>query len=210
MKPRERILEAADAIFGEVGFDAASTRAIAERSEVNKALIHYHFKSKDGLFGSLLDRYYERLGAVLMSSLQGEGDPRDRLARLVDAYMVFLRENRNFGLIVQREAAGGRHMERIRAHMAPLFAMGASMLEQAYPSTRTGTLAANQLLLSAYGLIVGYFTYSAALTHLMGGDPMAADAFEARRRHVLRVVDVLLDAVVRDEQAVGRGSIKGG
>ena len=40
MDARQKILLAAGAVIGEVGFDDASTRVIFERAGVNKALIH--------------------------------------------------------------------------------------------------------------------------------------------------------------------------
>ena len=86
MGAREQILDAADQMFGKVGFEAATTREIAELSGVNKALIHYHFKSKDQLFTSVLDRYYEKLTALLMKNLSSKGSAEKRLASLVDVY----------------------------------------------------------------------------------------------------------------------------
>ncbi|MEM8688823.1 MAG: TetR family transcriptional regulator [Pseudomonadota bacterium] len=44
------ILEAARVVFGERGYDAAGTREIAERAQVNVALINRYFGSKEGLF----------------------------------------------------------------------------------------------------------------------------------------------------------------
>jgi AcrR family transcriptional regulator len=66
---RARILTAADALLGTLGFDATTTRDIAQRSGVNKALIHYHFGSKDELLTALLDDYYDRLSATLVAAL---------------------------------------------------------------------------------------------------------------------------------------------
>jgi AcrR family transcriptional regulator len=43
------ILEAADELFAEVGFDATTTREIATRAGVNEALIHYHYEGRDEL-----------------------------------------------------------------------------------------------------------------------------------------------------------------
>ncbi|MFH2006183.1 MAG: TetR family transcriptional regulator [bacterium] len=195
MKPRERILEAADELFGANGFDATTTREIAEVSEVNKALIHYHFKSKEGLLGSLLDRYYEELGRTVQGSLAGEGSLRERMLRLVDTYVDFLGANRNFGRIVQREASGGKHMDQIRAHMRPLFALGTQLVESIYPSTREGDLAAAQVLTSFYGMVVGYFTYADLLEDLFGTDPMSPVQFEARKVHLRQMVNITLDAI---------------
>lgn len=44
------ILKAAESVFVEKGFGAASTLDIAKRAEVNKSLIFHHFKSKEALW----------------------------------------------------------------------------------------------------------------------------------------------------------------
>lgn len=47
---REALITAALDVFGRSGFDAASTRAIADSAGVNQALIGYHFGGKQGLY----------------------------------------------------------------------------------------------------------------------------------------------------------------
>lgn len=47
---RQALIQAALEVFGRAGFDAASTRAIAESAGVNQALIGYHFGGKQGLY----------------------------------------------------------------------------------------------------------------------------------------------------------------
>ncbi|MEE4146608.1 MAG: CerR family C-terminal domain-containing protein [Halieaceae bacterium] len=47
---RDALIRAALVVFGRSGFDAASTRAIAEAAGVNQALIGYHFGGKQGLY----------------------------------------------------------------------------------------------------------------------------------------------------------------
>ena len=53
---RTRILDAAEELFVEMGFAAASLRAIASRAGVNLAAAHYHFGSKEGLLGATVHR----------------------------------------------------------------------------------------------------------------------------------------------------------
>ena len=196
MTTQEKILQAADSMFGELGFEGASTRQIAELSGVNKALIHYHFRNKDELWGAVLDRYYQRLGAVLRGHLEADVDLRERLGQLLDGYVDFLAENRSFSNMVQREVAGGRHVERIRAHMAPFFELGAALVEQAYPATAgESPLAAPQLMISFYGMVVTHFTYSPVLDGLLGRDPLGADSLEARKRHLRTMLDLTLAAL---------------
>lgn len=205
MTTREKILIAADSLFGSVGFDAASTREIAERSGVNKALIHYHFKTKEALLGAVLERYYERLLETVERAIGRAGSFRDRMVALVTMYMEFLSENINFSRIVQHEASGGTNLDLIRGHMKPVFDVGRRMLEEQFPSTQKGTLAADQLLVSFFGLIVSYFSYLSVVEKLMEKDPLTATALDERKRHVLAVLDILLDAVRRQEQGEYHG-----
>lgn len=195
MKAREKILKAADSLFGELGFDASSTREIAERCGVNKALIHYHFKSKDGLLECLLDDYYAKLGTTLQGVLTADTDVRERMLTLIDSYVDFLQENSNFARIVQREASGGRHIDRIRSHMSPLFALGRRVLMDTFPGTKSGELAAEQLMISFYGMIIGYYNYAGVVSHLMSSDPMSKANTKKRKKHLRRMVEIVLEAV---------------
>lgn len=192
---RARILEAADALFGELGFDAASTREIAERSGVNKALIHYHFGNKEGLLESVLERYYEDLAATVLDALRAESGLRDKLSKLVDTYVDFLAANRNFNRIVQREASGGRYMALVQAHTAPLFEVGMALLQEHFPSTRDGEMAAAQLLVSFYGMIITYFTYDELLGKLLDTDPMSPANLTVRKQHLERMITIILEQI---------------
>ena len=198
---RDKILMAADHLFGEGGFDATTTREIAERSRVNKALIHYHFKNKEGLLASVLDRYYEKLAMTLTGALQATGSLRSKMLQLLDTYIDFLSQNRNFNRIVQREASGGKHMDRIIAHMTPLFQLGMSVVYDAYPSTRTGEMSASQLMVSFYGMCITYFTYHKMIEELTGSDPFSAENLATRKRHLARMVDIMIAAIEQQESA---------
>ncbi|WP_237152058.1 TetR/AcrR family transcriptional regulator [Oryzibacter oryziterrae] len=59
----ERILDSAEALFAEGGFDAVSVRAITDRAGVRLNLLSYHFKSKEGLFEAVIDRRLHVLNA---------------------------------------------------------------------------------------------------------------------------------------------------
>ena len=195
MNAKAEILKAADQLFAEVGFDAATTREIAELSGVNKALIHYHFKSKEALFEALLDRYYQELNQTLLQAMNRPGDIRERLFALVDVYLDFLSANRNFSRMVQRESAGGKHLDRVVRNLTPMFKAGAEWIQAAYPQTAGGDFSAVQLLVSFYGMIVSYFTYGGALGQLTGEDVFSAEAIGRRRRHLHRMLELTLSAL---------------
>jgi AcrR family transcriptional regulator len=54
LSPRGQILDAAAALFAELGFAATSTRAIADRVGIRQASIYYHFAGKDEILVELL------------------------------------------------------------------------------------------------------------------------------------------------------------
>lgn len=193
---RARILEAADGLFGSLGFDATTTRDIAERSGVNKALIHYHYGSKDELLGALLDGYYERLGEALAPALAKQATAPQQVEAVLDAYADFLAQNLTFCRIVQREVASGRHMERIVERTWPVLRLGVDWLAHAVPRAPV-SLEAAQVLTSVYGMVVTYFTHGEVLRRLTGEDPFAPKALAARKRHVRAVASLLLNALTR-------------
>jgi len=77
---RSRVLLAARASFGELGFDGATIRHVALRAGVDPALVHHYFGSKQQLFVAAMEFPFDLPG---MASRILEG-PRDELgARFV-------------------------------------------------------------------------------------------------------------------------------
>lgn len=66
---RERLLDAAESLFGERSFAAVGIREIAEHAGVNLSGIKYHFGSKWGLYLETVQRSMERRGSVAAWSL---------------------------------------------------------------------------------------------------------------------------------------------
>jgi AcrR family transcriptional regulator len=67
---RQRLIEAALAIFGEVGFDGASTRMLADKAGANLAAIPYHFRSKEGLYCAVAHYVVARLAEQTVPALE--------------------------------------------------------------------------------------------------------------------------------------------
>ncbi|MGC4864321.1 TetR family transcriptional regulator [Micromonospora sp. DT53] len=70
---REAILDAARTAFAERGFDAASIRAIAGTAEVDPALVHHYFGSKDQLFLAAMNFPFDP-GQLVPKVLAGDRD----------------------------------------------------------------------------------------------------------------------------------------
>lgn len=78
---RERLLQIAAETFVENGFKATSIRKICERANVNVAMVHYYFRSKEELYLAVLDfaRQQERAAAIDPELSGAEVEPREKL-----------------------------------------------------------------------------------------------------------------------------------
>jgi TetR/AcrR family transcriptional regulator len=113
---RQSLLAAAAQVFSEKGFAGARVDEIARRARANKAMIYYHFRSKDKLYEavlvSLLGGVHDRLEAVARTL----ADPRDRLIALYRTLAGIFVEQPTFPRLILREMlAGGRHMDAAAA-----------------------------------------------------------------------------------------------
>src|SRR5207253_1300527 len=75
-----RILDAAEDVFAEQGYGAASTREMARRAGVPFGALHYHWGSKKQLWEAVFKRLGERTRETIMRNLR-PGTTRGELAR---------------------------------------------------------------------------------------------------------------------------------
>jgi len=111
----EKVLAAALKEFAEYGFDGARVDRIAKNAKVNKAMIYYHFKSKEALYERILSdlagMIYERVVEVIVE----ESDPREQLYTIIHRYIETLTiVDRNMLRTMLREiASGGKFFKKL-------------------------------------------------------------------------------------------------
>lgn len=108
----DRILAAAALEFAERGFAGARVDNIARRAHVNKAMLYYHFKSKQRLYRTLLRRMFGLAGERLQAIAAGAEAPPEKLDRIIAGIAAFVEEHSFFPAIMLREIAeGGAHLD---------------------------------------------------------------------------------------------------
>jgi TetR/AcrR family transcriptional regulator len=109
----DRILAAAAREFSERGFAGARVDRIARRARVNKAMLYYHFKSKDRLYKTLLRQMFTLAAERMQAVAQARATPAEKLDRAIAAFAAFIEEHAFFPAIMLREVAeGGAHLDR--------------------------------------------------------------------------------------------------
>ena len=77
-----KILKAAKNVFSKEGFDGARVDEIAKQANVNKAMIYYHFKSKEDLYDSVVDSIFLKDSLEIINSSE-EKDPFLKLEKII-------------------------------------------------------------------------------------------------------------------------------
>src|SRR3954469_9758503 len=86
----QRILDAAHAVFIRRGTAGARMQEIAEEAGVNKALLHYYFRSKSPLGEAVFRRVATGMFARLTSVLAGDADIDTKIAQVITLYLTQL------------------------------------------------------------------------------------------------------------------------
>jgi AcrR family transcriptional regulator len=89
---RDEILKAAIQLFASRGFHETSMAEVARAAHVSKALIFWHFKTKEELFMAVLSCLLEPY-VIDFAEEAGALDEKAQILKLVDAYLSFVRDN---------------------------------------------------------------------------------------------------------------------
>ena len=118
---RELILDAAEELIAESGFDATSTAAIAKLAGVPKGLVFYYFPTKSAILTTLIA---ERLPAEPLADVAGlvvTGEPESTLVNLEAALNLRDHHSSVMRVIIWREAethpAVRAHLRRFRTYL---------------------------------------------------------------------------------------------
>lgn len=86
---RNEILDAADELFGQKGFDGTSTNDILEKVGIARGTLYYHFKSKEDIMDALIDRYNAQILGAAKEIASNKSIPvNERIIRVVMALNI--------------------------------------------------------------------------------------------------------------------------
>lgn len=89
MERRNEILDVADELFGQKGFDGTSTNDILEKVGIARGTLYYHFKSKEDIMDALIERYNAQiLGAAKEIAANKSLPVNERIIRVVMALNI--------------------------------------------------------------------------------------------------------------------------
>ncbi|HXE58471.1 MAG TPA: TetR/AcrR family transcriptional regulator [Gemmatimonadales bacterium] len=191
-RTREAILDAAEALFAEKGYEATSLQEVGLRAGVSRGTPGYFFGSKAELYRAVLERCFAEVREAIRTGraralASGQG-PEVVLAGVVADYFDFLTARRNFVRLLEWEAlSGARTLGGVPPHLeAAREALAAISAELALDASLSAE--AVQLLLSIVALCWFPLAHSETMLRALGIDPDDPTFLEARKRHVIELV----------------------
>jgi AcrR family transcriptional regulator len=103
---KDHILDVAEKVFSELGFDGASTRTISGEAGVNMAMLNYYFGSKEGLFLAVFNRKISSF-QNLLQNLGNDGSMTswNKIEKYIDLYAERVVNNNCFQKMLYQEMA---------------------------------------------------------------------------------------------------------
>lgn len=198
---RARILEAALREFSSLGMAGARMDQIAGSAGVNKALLYYHFDSKENLYAAALEMVAAKVRDRSMAVFLLKASPGERLLRSALGHFDRILEQGEFQSLMQQEMMRMHQGEPsamsivVKRVFAPMQAMHQAMVREGIASGELIDADWMQIHLSALGANVFYFLAAPVWRLLMDFDPFAPEVLAARRR---AMVEFLGQAVFMD------------
>ena len=190
-----RIIEAARDEFVESGLAGARVDRIAHRAHCNKAMIYYHFHSKEKLYQVVLEDSLRNALGRLKSKLSESASLEEALGELVAMHMHLFRDVPGFREMALRELANptGEMFDRIRdtieasdlrTHMRGLF-------QKSFESGQLRRVDPRQAIIAFVSMSIGYFLIAPMADRIV--DITDREEFLEQRKKA--VVDIFLNGI---------------
>jgi len=177
----DRILDAAEALFAERGFNGTSVRDIASSVGLNPASLYNHFANKEALYEAVLARGIRPLVEVLERAAEGE---EIDAGSIIQALMDHLATTPHLPRLIYHEAlTGGEHLsDVVRNWVQPLLvpAMAAAERNRTASSWESDELV--PMIAAWMHMIFGHFAIAPMLGELFGHDPLTPENLERQTR----------------------------
>lgn len=177
---RERILDAAEELFAQRGFEGVSVRQIMTMAEADVSLAYYHFKSKRDLFDQVMLRKVEYLNEIRLKALEEvemrHPDDEPTVEEIIGAFTKPLLQlladdhdewNHYYQLIAQINNSPEMGGELMSRYFDPLVERFIDALNKALPETDPADLYWSYHFLS--GALTLTFAETGRIDNLSGG-----------------------------------------
>ncbi len=184
---KKAILDTAEELFAEKGYDGVSIQQISAQAGVSRGTPGYFFGSKEKLYQAMLERALQipvaLVERVREQAVQPGARPRDVMRQAIEGYIDFLAAHPHIIRIISwEELSSGRYLGELPSFLSLLQSLLASLSEELGWKGD-----ARQLVLDVIALCYFPFAYTQTLRPL-GLNVRDPDFLVQRKQHVIRQV----------------------
>ena len=184
------ILSAAERVFAQSGLEGARTESIAAAAGVNKAMLHYYFKSKDLLFLAVLEDNFKEFHRRAMDVLSSGGSPKAVLLRFVETHFDFISSRRDYPRLFQRlMLTSATRVERLAGkYFLPVAHALFEVIERGKSEGEFREVDSHHAAISVVALNVFYFSAAHVIRLIANVDPYSPANLQRRKEQVLQFI----------------------
>lgn len=187
-RTREQILDAAETLFAEKGYEETSLSDVGKQAGVSRATPGYFFGSKADLHRAVLERCFADVRRAVREgkerALASGHTPEVVLAGAVSDYADFVAARPNFVRLIEREALSDRTALVGMPLRLAVWQEALAAFQQELGLDISDSAEAAHLLLSLVALTWFPIVHGQTFLKAVGLDPTAPDFAEQRKRHI--------------------------
>jgi TetR/AcrR family transcriptional regulator len=192
------IIEAAGKVFTRKGFAAARMDDIAKEAGMNRALLHYYFRSKEKMFDLIFDlrvrEFFSGLGLIISS----EKNLEEKIRAIVEHEITILSAHPDLPIFILQELTQNpqrffEHAQKARAHPSALQKKFAVDVKQQIKKKKIKNIDASQLLMNIMSMSIYPFIAKPILKTILETDE--AGFYKIMQKRKTEVTEFILSAI---------------
>lgn len=194
----DKIRAAARAEFLAKGYNGARMEEIAQRAGINKALLHYYFRSKEKLFEEVFAYFFAQMLPAIHELVERPIPILDKIEGFIHHYINFVRKNPDLPMFILTEIRGSsqERIQRLFERKQEEFQHVRSFIGQIITATTTGEIRPFQpfhVVVNVVSMCIFPFLARPMLHHVLQlSDEVFDQLIEQRKQEVTAFVRAAL------------------
>lgn len=192
-RTRERILDTAERLFAEKGYEGTTLRDVAAAAGLRIPSLYNHFAGKESLYAAVLERGMAPVLEALSEQVQAAPTRLDT-DRFIERVFGLLARRPDLPRLIQQETLrGGGHLSPILSGwFKPTFAKAEEMLRANPGARRWSDDQIPLLVIALYHVLIGFFTFAPLYEALNREDLLSQEALARQTRFFGDLVAALM------------------
>ncbi|GAB4155124.1 MAG: hypothetical protein Tsb0033_03920 [Winogradskyella sp.] len=194
-KTEEQILKAAQKVFQAKGMDGARMQEIADKASINKAMLHYYYRSKQLLFEAVFKKAFALLAPQLNAILNDDSSLENKIKNFTYNYISFIIKHPYLpNFVIQELNRNPNFIEKIKMNVTfPNIDKFKLQVQNEVNAGNINPISAEQLLINILALNIFPFVASPLIKAFTNVDDKTFKTLlEARKKEVS---DFIINAI---------------